>query len=53
MMRNRSWIIVSKTYGTDFSGDFRARSRREGRELLNEWEEEIAEEAEARAAEED
>jgi hypothetical protein len=43
MMRSRSWVIVSRTYGTGYSGDFRARSKREARALIEEAQEEIEE----------
>lgn len=43
MMRSRSWVVVSRTYGTDYSGDFRSRSKREARALIEEAQEEIDE----------
>lgn len=43
MMRSRSWVVVSRTYGTDYSGDFRARSKREAQALVDEAREEIEE----------
>lgn len=47
-MRSRSWVVVSPTYGTDYSGDFRARSKREARALIEEAQEEIEEDEERR-----
>lgn len=40
-MRSKSWVVVSRTYGTDYSGDFRARSKRQTQSLIDEAQEEI------------
>lgn len=48
MMRRRSWVQVSNTYGTDYSGSFRGRDRRETQRLLTEWSDEIDEYREIR-----
>lgn len=40
MMRSRSWVKVSNTYGTEYSGSFRGRDQTEEKRLIAEWEEE-------------
>lgn len=41
MMRSRSWVKVTNTYGADYSGSFRGRDRREVQQLVAEWSDEI------------
>lgn len=41
MMRSRSWVKATNTYGADYSGSFRGRDRREVQELVAEWSDEI------------
>lgn len=48
MMRSRSWVKVSNTYGADYSGSFRGRDRRAVQQLVAEWSEEIDEDREIR-----
>jgi hypothetical protein len=43
MLRSRSWVKVTNTYGIDYSGSFRGRDRREAQELAAEWSDEIDE----------
>jgi hypothetical protein len=45
MMRSRSWVVASRTYGTDYSGDYRARSKREAQALIEESQEDIEEDS--------
>lgn len=48
MMRSRSWVKVTNTYGADYSGSFRGRDRREAQELVAEWSDEIDEDRKIR-----
>lgn len=48
MMRDHSWVKVSNTYGADYSGDFRARSKREARSEIDSYAEDIAQDQAAR-----
>ncbi len=48
MMRNNSWIKVTGTYGTDYTGDFRSRSKKQARAEIDEFFEEIEQEHEQR-----
>ena len=48
MMRIRSWVKVSNTYGADYSGSFRGRDRREHESLVAEWSDEIDEDRKIR-----
>lgn len=43
MMRRRSWVKVTNTYGADYSGDFRGRDQAEFKQLVAEWSDEINE----------
>jgi hypothetical protein len=48
MMRSRSWIKVTTTYGADYSGNFRGRDRLEAQQLVEDWADEINEDREIR-----
>lgn len=48
MMRRRSWVKVTNTYGADYSGDFRGRDQDEFKQLVAEWSDEIWEEQQIR-----
>lgn len=48
MMRNRSWVKVTNTYGADYAGSFRGRDRIEAQQLVAEWADEIWEEKQIR-----
>ncbi len=50
MLRSQRWVKVSNTYAADYSGSHRGTSKKEMRGLVDEWEEEIAEEREQRAS---
>lgn len=48
MMRRQSWVKATNTYGADYSGSFRGRDRREARDLVAEWSDEIDEDRKIR-----
>lgn len=48
MMRSRSWVKVSNTYGANYGGSFRGRDRVEAQQLVAEWSDEIDEDRKIR-----